>query len=208
MAKPKGPLHNNPWDTAPKLDRGDEDPTALYSAVGQALTIWERLEDLHAWMFSTLVGSRSNSAYVAYGYVDNSSTRLSMNKAAAKITLKGDPKLLTDLIKTLDRIESFRVRRNDIAHGMVVNFQSSITGDEGKVVVTHHGHFLVPPYYSSKKRSRNNKSTSDDMWRDGSHAYTSAQVLSYATYFDENRRILLALVEQISNYCREKWPQV
>lgn len=202
MTPPKAPLHNNPWDVAPILDTGDPEETALFTAVGTALTAWEKLDQVQARVFGILVGSRRGAAVAAYGTIIVSSGRSEMVDTAARVVLSENIDLLNELTDLLGEIGKLIGRRNDIAHGVVSHFEEYVDGALSK----DRGHFLVPASYATRKRARPEPGPEAPMTMLGKYAYTSAQVMAYAEHFNAYYLRLVRLMHRIGDYCDAKWP--
>jgi hypothetical protein len=82
-------MANQPWDPRPVSPLGDSNEEAIFSAVGQALTEWEQLENACAQLFAVLVSANHKRAYLApairaYGMVVSAATRQQMLVNAAE----------------------------------------------------------------------------------------------------------------------------
>lgn len=165
-----------PWDIAPILEQGDPDPTRLWTAVGMALTAWEKLDQVQANLFGLLVGSRMGAASEAYGTIIASASRATISKAAAEVVLKDDDALLKETLKMLREIGETSARRGEIAHGIVSHYSSTSNPGNGEIKQRDHGHFLVPPTYAVKYRSKVEYEWNAPVHHHGRYAYTAAQV--------------------------------
>jgi hypothetical protein len=146
------PPQRRAWDRPDPAPQGDDSADALFSAVGEALSAWERVENQVANLFCIFVGARVNvdkpaPAIRAYGAIISFTSRADMLQAAAAAYFLSHPQIAgqqetwSNLLKEL---RGFANRRNDIAHGMVeqeFNFKEERS----------NGFFLVPGLYISKK---------------------------------------------------------
>lgn len=204
MKKP--PEAPKPWHVLPILAQGDAEAGPLYTAVGKALTQWERMDQVQANMFGILVGSRLGAATLAYGTISASSTRGGMVLAAAELVLRENAALQAETIRILQDIGELGARRNEIAHGVVSHSTSSYADEHGTVTRQDHGHFLMPASYAVKYRSKKKRDFGSPVTEAGKYAYTSAQVMVYATHFAEHYKRLVDLMWRIISYCDTRWP--
>ena len=93
--------------------------------VGQALTVWEEIQDLLAVMFNELAGSRNGGAYVAFCSVSSAAGRVDMMRAAAKHVFPQDDPLLREIEQFAVDMKKLGDRRNDLAHGIVTKFSAT-----------------------------------------------------------------------------------
>ncbi len=202
---PQGP---NPWDVAPILDQGDPNPEMLWTAVGRALTGWEKLDQVQAHIFGILCGSRLGAASTAYGTIVASSTRASMVLAAAEVVLKDAPLLSATTIKMLGDIGNLGSRRNEIAHGIVSHYKSSEPDPDrpGGLREKDNGHFLMPPSYAVKYRTKKALAWNAPFTHRGKYAYTAAQVDEYGGQFANYYVRLVPLMFTIQEWCDKTWP--
>jgi hypothetical protein len=82
-------MASQPWDPRPISPLGDSKEDAIFTAVGQALTEWEVLENRCARLFAVLVSANHKRAYLApairaYGTVVSAATRQQMLVNAAE----------------------------------------------------------------------------------------------------------------------------
>lgn len=115
---------------------GDANANTIFVRVGAALTYWEMLESSLGELFDCLVSGatddmKSNrSGIAAFTAVNSSSGRTQLIEAAVPRALKHSA-LLADATSLIAEVKEFGGRRNEIAHGRVVD-----TGE--------HGHYLAP----------------------------------------------------------------
>lgn len=126
------------WAMRPRSDIGNKTPELIFQAVGQSLTVWERLEIELAELFDTLVASGNRTGFIAYREVISSQSRSQMLKAAAAFSLRQYPELNASTTAILAAVQGFAGRRNEIAHGIVFDL------GEG-------GCFLAPSNLNTRK---------------------------------------------------------
>lgn len=207
MSKTKRPPEDpSPWDVAPLLPKGDDDPTLLWTAVGRALTAWEKLDGVQADIFGVLVGSRGGAAVAAYGTIQSTASRTEMVGVAAEVVLKLEPDFFAELKALLNLCGKLGARRNDIAHGVVSNFRASVADENGAVSETDHGHYLVPANYATRRRSKVEQNWGDPMMNRGAYAYTADQVVAYGNHFHETYLKAVKIMFRLLAYFESKWP--
>ncbi len=118
-----------PWDVPPPPKAGDKDETTLYAAIGRALTAWSELEERFASIFACLVvAGEPEPAARAYGSVLTFRGQKEMIAAAAEAFFFLYPnegrnegsQLQAALGELLTEAGNFAPRRNEIAHGLVL----------------------------------------------------------------------------------------
>ena len=103
---------------------GDLNVETTFTAIGRALTQWERFEYQLSGLFAVLVGAAENNvlpASRAYGSVVTFNARTAMVKAAADAFFLMYPnvELSARVMRVLKEAGEFAQRRNEIAHGVV-----------------------------------------------------------------------------------------
>jgi hypothetical protein len=145
----------NPWDIPPAPSVGDRDENNLFAAIGRALTEWEQVEAACAELFAIVVSVSNKSTHQApairaYGTVISFPARCEMLKAAADAYFHRRKKKKVQfsgrLMKLLNDCQQFSARRNEIAHGRVINVVRS-RGNKNKQI----GFLLIPSFYNPKK---------------------------------------------------------
>jgi hypothetical protein len=147
-AKATKPRTKNAWDRPdPMPGKGNKGPEAVYAAVGEALSIWETVEEHLAHIFSVLIGLRrpSTAAVRAYGSLTTFRGKSEMIAAAAEVYFHDHPDegLQQKFNDALKAAIGFSARRNEIAHGIVQQLK--------KAPNQSLGFFLRPPFYNSSK---------------------------------------------------------
>jgi len=189
----------NSWDVLPIESKGDEDPAQLFTAVGAALTAWERLDAEQAALFALLVGSRQGAAVAAYGTVTSPSAKAEMVRAAAEVLYQPFETLLSDIKVAVSELQHLAGRRNDIAHGIVSHYSGSANG--GPMI--RHGFFLAPnPFNTGKKLSFDKQAEQFGAVPVGGvrYAYTAKQVDHYAKQFDACRAVMSDLYDKVRDH--------
>lgn len=127
---------SQPWIIRPPAAKGDSDPNEIYANIGRALANWEELEARLAELFDCMVSGAegdeesSRAGMAAFIAVPSSSSRHDMLAAAAQYAL-AISKYLQKVVDLVKDAKSFASRRNEIAHGRVLEFGSD-------------GYFLMP----------------------------------------------------------------
>lgn len=153
-------------------------------AVGRSLTAWEFLSGGLVSLYVALV--RPEQYFAVMRSWGNSSTpivaKAEMIAEAAK-GIRELPAEISDRVQKLsNEVKGYNLRRNDIAHGMVIDFSGTETGN----MKGWKGCYLIPhPYITTKYTGADNE---EPMYR-----WTSAQILRYMREFDR----LLEQAEQL-----------
>ena len=146
----------NPWDAFPFPLKGDQDPEKTYAGVGHVMSEWESVEFNLARVYGVFVGGDAGGkALQEYGAPRIFASRLKALEQAAEAfffrrcdqNIEGEFHLLTL------RASGFSARRNDVAHGIVMNV-SNITFFKEKLHLAVSGekqHLLVPTYYAKRE---------------------------------------------------------
>jgi hypothetical protein len=153
----------------PLTQIGDKGHDKIFSAVGNALNVWENCERGFAHIFSRLVHPNGSgfAAQRAYGEIIATASRRQMIESAAEIFFRNFPNEAAEKeLKTLMDIYSTATgRRNDIAHGIA----GGDVCDDGEIYS-----FLVPNTWGSKSR---------DMRLQIAYRYSSKQIEKYTEAF-------------------------
>ncbi|MEN0652361.1 MULTISPECIES: hypothetical protein [Hyphobacterium] len=171
---------------------------AIAWAVGQALNEWEGMESAFAACYGRFCQDSSGIAYASYGTVTSSRARGMMIGQAIERCPPWLEQCATNLRPLLDLAGKFAERRNELAHGYIVGFDS---GDA-------HSYFLVPAAYATRYQLSRTKleqvvkeqltSPADLLGRiklaAGEYAYSAAQILYYRDRFRDlwNKAIIIA----------------
>jgi hypothetical protein len=148
--KPKEQLFPNDFWARPSPSMsGDPDPSVTFAAVGQALSMWELIEEQLASLCLVFSGlaedGKLNTAYRRlFGSIESSSARrAAILEAAAVYFLRDkDGTMFKKLDALLRQVSDASRRRDDIAHGIV----SKLTTNRKSV-----GAFLLPSGYNSAR---------------------------------------------------------
>jgi hypothetical protein len=139
------PVPGEFWKDPEPKKTGDQEPDAIYRAVGEFLSKWESLEQTFAFLFQRFVEG-SHAAKRAYGAITANQGRRKAIEAAAEAYFVMDRPARKDLRDRFDRLmthfEKAASKRNNIAHAIVSQFSA-----DG----VPHGSFLIPPEYNSNK---------------------------------------------------------
>jgi len=178
---------------------GDPSPIVIHSAVGKALTDWERLDRNLADIFSLLVAGYvpNLAASRAYGSVLSVRGRIEMIQAAGAAVFADKPNkvLRLRLKELLEEAEGFAARRNDIAHGITSQYLST----DNKPI----GYVLGPGVTATRKV----KLTSAERCESGeqptltvSYAYTAADIDRFGTEFARLRHEAMFVKRALLKY--------
>ena len=138
----KDRLYPEKWWDRPDLDSrkiGDGPAETLYRAIGEAITHWTSVEDELGELLQSMCidqETRIKDRYlgIVFGAIENVPNKVRAFKAAAAIRLSpywGVPVVKKAVRRLLDEVEEASRRRNDIAHGKVVQVAGDVTTFEG-----------------------------------------------------------------------------
>lgn len=180
-------MHTKPETILPPPEKGDADPAMTLTAVGSALTKWEALQAELVTVYIALICPKY--PYCVIRSWGNSNTPVNAKLDMITEAIKGLIGFPGDLAARIGdftkQIRGYNLRRNDIAHGVVVKFDGS---DKQR---RWSGSFLVPhPYLTAKFRGAENE---EPLYR-----WASSQVLRYATEFRRLEREAIAIAASIS----------
>jgi hypothetical protein len=171
--------------------KGEATVEPIHSAVGFALSQWEHMESGLARLFQLLCESPSAAAARAYGMLESSFSKSQLHRAAGDSFFRDksatDTDLHRDLKILLSAYQKAHELRNNIAHGMVIQFSMDRK--------TMSGYFLCPPVYATKKVV---KQKGSGIWfLDANYWYKADDIMYYADRFTgmlaETMRIIQAV---------------
>ncbi|HEY8215394.1 MAG TPA: hypothetical protein VIG36_14840 [Methylocystis sp.] len=135
---------SNPFERPKAPSKGDRNPEAIYLSVGRALSTWEHTERSFAGLFAGIVSPSKGSfpARRAYGTIISQKNRREMIEKASEafFAFFKDEDLEKALKETLNFYSDAAARRNDIAHGIVLQPKLGA------------GYFLTANLYTSKRK--------------------------------------------------------
>ncbi|KQN01937.1 hypothetical protein ASE82_11690 [Sphingomonas sp. Leaf230] len=139
--------HNLTWIRPARATVGDDNPDAIYAAVGKALSSWEYVEIALTWLFHAVAEADGWGTTPAFGLIFNSERKRDLLKSVASEYFgdKNTPELAKDVYELLTNYKVAADRRNDIAHAVAV-----IVVKEGEHGV-NEGWYLTPPEHALKK---------------------------------------------------------
>lgn len=180
----------SPWEPPKPSPRGDSKPTPIYTAVGMALSSWERVEHDLADMFAIFTGSvrglvNDDPAIRAYGTIISYKQRIQVLEAAAKAYFARNKRsgLERSFKILLKKCNGWSDRRNDIAHGIVLRLPD-------------YNYRLWPALYNSKKYPLN---TNGPVF-----IYRASQIRSFNTAFRRLGRQSSKFVSKLSAFSQGK----
>jgi hypothetical protein len=144
-----------PSSRRPVSPVGDSQEDMIFSAVGQALTEWEQLENACAQLFAVLVSTSHKRAYLApairaYGTITSAATRKEMLVNAGEAYFASRPTkaqtFKVEFNQLMQAYIDFASRRNDIAHGLVQRVFLTKRGTRPAAI----GIYLTPSFYSAR----------------------------------------------------------
>lgn len=154
----------------PILPVGDSDPRTLVPLIGEITTTWEGTEIAYSYFYATILkptGYTSPAARRAYGSIISANSRKGMIESAAEVFFHLFPSATLEQETTdlLSMYSSAASRRNDIAHGVIMNSKFG------------SGWYLEANTYSTKR----------DMAFTSPYAYTSTQIKKIANHINRLR---------------------
>ena len=199
----------NPWDQRPWPTRGDKSATAIYTAVGKALSAWEEFDGQLSFFYQAVLmenlfpdpkGYYNIVVERAYTSIRTFEGRLTMVREAARSYFEFFPirQVSEPFWKICGQALQFAARRNEIAHGHVDQFRPKWVYEEGEEKWTER---------DLKYRVRYGKSPPETMClspsqstgnrRDYRHkplyCYTSKDILYFESQFTKLRNRLAPL---------------
>lgn len=200
--KPTEQLFPSDYWKRPNLSAvGDSDGTAIFTAVGQALTSWEYMEEQLAYLcmeFSN-IGQTSSMARLAFqrvfGCIASSSGRREAMAAAAEIYFwPHDPEgvMMKKLTTLLDNVSKASKLRDDIAHGVVSEFSA---GEK------QLGIFLLPSGYKTDRNKAFGRVNFGEEFpwdtMPGLYRYNSTDILEIRSKFE---KLMAVVCEQTNEF--------
>lgn len=193
------PKTKRPWDIPSFPSLGDLDPDITYRAVGEALTLWEKFEREMAGIYSILVAKqpRHSPAMRAYGAILTSRGRIDLLKAASEAVFVYAPnrELRLRFKAILESATEFSVRRNEIAHGIVMRYRNLRSDPKSYV--------LAPNYLSTHKM----KFPSADKCEAGEpgelravYAYSSSEIGYFSGHFQGLRTEAATIASKLQQH--------
>jgi hypothetical protein len=156
MSKPQKEKTIQPWDRRPWPNRGDPDRETIYLQVGQFISLWERLEAALAFLFANFSAPypQSEPARRAFFAVRTFEGRSDMLKAASEAYFGANysSELQTEMKDILSLSKCYSQRRNEIAHGLVDQFQAKDDFERYGWLEDALGYALYPSIASFKER--------------------------------------------------------
>lgn len=143
----------------------------LYSAVGKALTAWERLDTALAMTFGSFVGTQHIVALRALGRIESPAARLQVLLEAFQSSSPQVQSSLPNYEATVKSVIKLTEARNAIAHGQVHGIQ--ITGRD-------KGFYLVPGMSTSRKAANPAHTVFESLFAAKTEAEAVAQIYDYA----------------------------
>lgn len=135
-------MPKDPWEKPDTREIKLSAKEEIYTAVGNALSNWALIENTLLLIFCRLLratdGESWYTPYKLFGHMNGASIRLEYMRVAGAAMFLNDPLRLAYLNKVLGLVRSFLPRRNDLAHGVTIDY-----GD-GKG-------FLETPHFASKE---------------------------------------------------------
>lgn len=164
------------WERPDPLPMGDDSVWPIYTNVGIAMSRFEMLQDAMNCLLIAIVGSPPSTLYRAVGTLIDAITKKRMIEAAAddrfpydrRNKKKGQERTENQVKRDtvgefMKQYEALSLRRNEIAHGLVVHHTAN-NKDRGV--------FLVPGHHATRY---NRLLPKDPVWL-GDYRYTSAQI--------------------------------
>lgn len=169
------------FEIRPWTGQGDPAPTDILQAIGMTTSGWELLDSSLGELFDALVGGRNSNraGFGAYRTLAGSDAKAQLIKGAARPALAGcsDAGLRGDIEHLLIVLIDARARRNNIAHGIVMNL-----GDLG---------FCLGPNNAMSSRWKGNGSAT--------YTWVAADIEAYAKAIGNLRDDVIALTDRVKN---------
>jgi hypothetical protein len=152
-----------------KAHLGDKDISAIYLAVGEALSRWEHAESALIKLYQLLCETDSLAPCRAYGMLTGFTGRADMLKAAADEYFhrrdKADHEVVKEIIQGFTNAAKYR---NNIAHGIAAGMNLSGTKE-------HAGYYLQSPSYAEKKRKERIE-IEGEWWMSAGYFYRATEI--------------------------------
>jgi hypothetical protein len=182
------PVMRNPWDMPPLASEADPHEDMTYSGVGRVVTEWESIEMELCLLLGAIQGVHRDQALDSYGDGTMFRSRVTALKAAAAKRFISKPCQHTEgtFEMTMEFVEGFSQRRNDVAHGMVLDV-TKISFFRFRLPVAHRSlknFLLIPPLYWLDRH--------DEIGRP-EYAYSSKELLQIANSLHRLRGHIRAL---------------
>jgi hypothetical protein len=136
----------NLWDVPKLPQQGDPEKALTYEAVGMALSNWEAFEGSLRMLFATFLRADVDiAAKRAFGALATFRARVDLIEAAAEAYFAIYParRIKADYRSLMNRALKYGARRNEIAHGRVIEFKGKARKRDGWA--------LYPSSYSTNK---------------------------------------------------------
>jgi hypothetical protein len=111
-------LPSDPWSQRPRCSTGDPEPTAIFYAVGLALTLWETVEGAISVAY---IGLIATTRYHDDKYFKTASFEKRHKLVKRAIELNVNQKDCGKFETFIDLVLNYSPRRHEIAHGRVFN---------------------------------------------------------------------------------------
>lgn len=191
------------FDRAPPHGMGDPDRNMIYRSVGQALSQWESLESRQANLFGQIVQGGFGIANAIYGLSMSVRAKRDMLDVALDWLMNENEELAQEIKDAVKLTGQLSDRRNDIAHGHVLEL---ITNTFGSV-----GCYLLPGVQATKKfhplkltrrpkEPERRMTTVEFLSTTWAYAYTSSQIDEYGAAFASHEAKIKALVDKVKAY--------
>lgn len=181
---------SNPWDAFPYPERGDADLAETNKAVGAALSQWELLESVLAFLYSGIVRGGEESAIEAleatesFRSIQASRQRLNLLKAAGSEFFANRNRRQGDRFNELMILcENLAQRRNEIAHAHAVR----VTTDGVDL-----GYFIQPGSHAAGLNTQTGPK----------YRYSSKELAHYAGQFANAKFLAGRLVMELNQKSR------
>lgn len=173
--------HTRPW-----CGKGDAEPHQIFYAVGQAVTFWEMAEQAMAELVDAMISKAETPAksdragFMAFVDEPAGTRRIVFLKKKAD-ELAISPALQDRLLALVKVAFELSDRRNQIAHGMVLNL-----GD--------YGYCLGPSNLQKVRWER------EGQFGAAQYQYVAADILHYAAQFEMLRSELHQLMNDVRSF--------
>jgi hypothetical protein len=181
----------HPWDQFPIPYDGDEDDAHTYEGVGRVMTAWESVEFDLSRLYSIFAGDPDGQVMTEYGQGRIFRDRITALRLIASKWFLARPNqaLEGDFDRICAHAEGFSLRRNEIAHGIVMQVDGLLFFRMAfKLTDDRPRYACIPPYYAF----RNADSAGNPLWAYTRHNAKVLERMLWRVVFaiDDYRKLL------------------
>ena len=186
--------------------RGDKTHEQIYLAVGAALSCWEAIETTMSLIFLHVSevheGASATAAQRSFGVVESSATRRKMIIEVAKNFFGQywlDPRFRKHFMARMTAHERASHRRDEIAHGRVMQFFTPGPSEAGRIGQIDAGVFLIAADYNTARNLFLEQQYEDDIlgYNRSQYRYTERDILEYIRKLQQLQNELFTLLRDL-----------